>query len=70
MLERSGRRLSGADLIIWSDVPIGAGLSSSAALEVSVAHALLTESGLPFDPIRSPRSASGPKMISSACAAA
>jgi galactokinase len=26
-------------------------LSSSAALEVSVAHALLTESGLPFDPI-------------------
>ncbi|HTZ67318.1 MAG TPA: galactokinase [Roseiarcus sp.] len=51
MLEMSGRRLSGADLIIWSDVPIGAGLSSSAALEVSVAHALLTASGLPFDPI-------------------
>jgi galactokinase len=51
MLERSGRNLSGADLIVWSDVPIGAGLSSSAALEVSVAHALLTESGLPFDPI-------------------
>ncbi len=46
MLERSGRSLSGADLIVWSDVPIGAGLSSSAALEVSVAHALLTESGL------------------------
>ena len=41
MLEMSGRNLSGADLIIWSDVPIGAGLSSSAALEVSVAHALL-----------------------------
>jgi galactokinase len=51
MLERSGRNLSGADLIIWSDVPIGAGLSSSAALEVSVAHALLTQSGLEFDPI-------------------
>ena len=51
MLERSGRNLVGADLIVWSDVPIGAGLSSSAALEVSVAHALLTESGLPFDPI-------------------
>src|SRR5277367_1650103 len=51
MLERSGRNLSGADLIIWSDVPIGAGLSSSAALEVSVAHALLTRSGLEFDPI-------------------
>jgi galactokinase len=51
MLARSGRPLSGADLVIGSDVPIGAGLSSSAALEVSVAHALLTESGLPFDPI-------------------
>jgi galactokinase len=51
MLESSGRNLSGADLIVWSDVPIGAGLSSSAALEVSVAHALLTQSGLAFDPI-------------------
>jgi galactokinase len=51
MLERSGRNLSGADLIVWTDVPLGAGLSSSAALEVSVAHALLTESGLSFDPI-------------------
>jgi len=51
MLELSGRPLSGADLIVWSDVPIGAGLSSSAALEVSCAHALLTESGLKFDPV-------------------
>ena len=51
MLEMSGLTLSGADLIIWTDVPLGAGLSSSAALEVSVAHALLTESGLAFDPI-------------------
>jgi len=51
MLELSGRPLSGADLIVWSDVPIGAGLSSSAALEVSCAHALLTESGFPFDPV-------------------
>jgi galactokinase len=50
-LEMSGRRLSGADLAIWTDVPIGAGLSSSAALEVSVAHALLTESGLAFNPV-------------------
>ena len=35
MLEKSGRRLSGADLVIFTDVPIGSGLSSSAALEVS-----------------------------------
>ncbi len=52
MLERSGLTLSGADLVVWSDVPIGAGLSSSAALEVSVAHALLTQSDLRFDPIK------------------
>lgn len=32
--------LSGADLLIDSQVPLGAGLSSSAALEVAVAHAL------------------------------
>jgi len=51
MLEKSGRRLSGADLVLWSDVPIGSGLSSSAALEVSAAHALLTAAGLPFEPV-------------------
>jgi galactokinase len=51
MLERSGRRLKGADLVVSTDVPIGSGLSSSAALEVSSAHALLTAAGLPFEPI-------------------
>jgi galactokinase len=51
MLERSGFSLLGADLVVWSDVPIGAGLSSSAALEVSVAHALLTQNDAPFDPV-------------------
>ena len=51
MLEKSGRRLSGADLVVWSDVPIGSGLSSSASLEVSCAHALLTAAGLPFEPV-------------------
>ncbi len=34
-------RLCGADLLIHSDVPLGAGLSSSASLEVCVALALL-----------------------------
>jgi galactokinase len=51
MLEKSGRRLGGADLVVFTDVPLGAGLSSSAALEVSIAHALLTAAGLPFEPI-------------------
>jgi galactokinase len=40
-LEKGGSRLSGADLVIGSDVPTGAGLSSSAALEISVGFALL-----------------------------
>lgn len=39
-LESRGVRLRGADLALASDVPIGAGLSSSAALEVSVGLAL------------------------------
>jgi galactokinase len=51
MLERSGRCLTGADLVVWTDVPLGSGLSSSAALEVSTAHALLTAAGLPFEPV-------------------
>jgi galactokinase len=42
---RSGKRLKGANLLIHSDVPIGAGLSSSAAIEVSVALAMLSLSG-------------------------
>jgi len=51
MLERSGRPLKGADLVVSTDVPLGAGLSSSAALEVSAAHALLTAAELPFEPV-------------------
>ncbi|MDP5133691.1 MAG: galactokinase, partial [Paraglaciecola sp.] len=36
VLQRAGHKLCGADLLIESDVPQGAGLSSSAALEVAV----------------------------------
>lgn len=46
ILEQSGRRLKGANLLIWSDVPIGAGVSSSAALEVAVGFALLANSSI------------------------
>jgi galactokinase len=48
-LESRGHRLSGADLLIASDVPSGAGLSSSAALEVSVGLALVRVSGQEID---------------------
>jgi len=40
-IKRSGQCLHGADMLIHGEVPIGAGLSSSAAIEVSVAFALL-----------------------------
>ena len=49
MLEQSGRRLRGADLLIQSGVPIGSGLSSSAAIEVATGLALLSSSGLEID---------------------
>jgi galactokinase len=39
-LEGAGHRLGGADLVLSSDVPVGAGLSSSAALECAVLTAL------------------------------
>jgi galactokinase len=39
LLERAGHRLGGLDLVFAGDVPIGAGLSSSAAVEVAVATA-------------------------------
>ena len=52
VLEARGRRLRGADLVIGSDVPTGAGLSSSAALEISVGLALLSISGGALEPVQ------------------
>jgi galactokinase len=51
MLKRAGHQLVGADLMIDGDLPMGAGLSASAALEVSVGYALLAVSGLDVDRI-------------------
>ena len=50
--ERAGYRLKGANLLIRSDVPIGAGVSSSAALEVAAGFALLANSGLAIGGVR------------------
>ena len=44
LLRTSGRKVSGIDAVITGDVPIGAGLSSSAALSVSAALTFLTAS--------------------------
>ena len=49
VLEQRGYRLRGANLLIRGDVPIGAGVSSSAALEVGSGFALLANSGIAID---------------------
>jgi galactokinase len=51
VLQSAGHKLHGADLAIASDVPLGSGLSSSAALEVSTAWALLSNSQMSATPI-------------------
>jgi galactokinase len=51
VLDRAGP-VRGADLLILSELPIGAGLSSSAALEVAVGLALSRLSGLTMDSTR------------------
>ena len=45
----AGFEVAPSDLLIWSTVPAGSGLSSSAAIEVSVAKALLGDR--PMDPL-------------------
>src|SRR5262249_14257535 len=52
MLQNSGVPLGGANLAIHSDVPSGSGLSSSAALEVSIASALLAVSNHSLEKIQ------------------
>jgi galactokinase len=49
MLIGEGHELRGARLTISSDVPLGSGLSSSAALEVATAYALATSSDLKIE---------------------
>src|SRR5437899_1617232 len=49
VLQHAGCRLRGADIYIAGDVPLGAGLSSSAAIEVSSGYALLSVAGHAID---------------------
>jgi len=49
--EKSGRRMGGLDMALEADLPIGAGLSSSAAVEVAAARAFADASGLPWQPV-------------------
>ena len=48
----AGYEIQGAELLLTSDLPSGAGLSSSAALEISVGFALLSLAGLPVDLVK------------------
>lgn len=50
-LQRRGYTLSGFDMCIMGDVPIGAGLSSSAALETAAVRALRDQFDLGLDPV-------------------
>jgi galactokinase len=51
VLAAGGWRIAGFDLRLDSEVPIGAGLSSSAALEVAVLRALRSAFGLALDDV-------------------
>jgi len=49
-LQDAGHELSGWEGVVQGDVPVGAGLSSSAALEIATARAFAAVAGLEWDP--------------------
>ncbi|MFZ0478049.1 MAG: galactokinase [Terriglobales bacterium] len=51
VMQAAGHTLAGANLLIYGQVPLGAGLSSSASLEVSTALALMSVSNLKLPPL-------------------
>ena len=50
-LMSAGYEVLGGDLVVDGDVPLGSGLSSSAALEMATALALSEISGIPWSPV-------------------
>jgi galactokinase len=50
-LRESGHPLRGADALVLGNLPIAAGLSSSASLELAAARALAAVSALPWEPV-------------------
>jgi len=57
VLEEQGWMLPGWEGVIGSDVPVGSGLSSSAALELAVARAFIELAGAGWDPVEMARAA-------------
>jgi galactokinase len=51
VLRDEGHGLKGADMVVTGDVPLGAGLSSSAALLMATLRALQDMNGLELDPV-------------------
>ena len=48
LIQESGYRLRGTKMVIWGDIPLGAGLSSSAAVEVATALTFRIANDLPL----------------------
>lgn len=51
-MERAGHRLQGMEAVIWGDLPMKAGLGSSAALEVALAYSFQLLSNLEIEPLQ------------------
>lgn len=51
-MERAGHRLPGMKAVIWGDLPMKAGLGSSAALEVAIAYSFQLLSNLEIEPLQ------------------